>query len=215
MVHTGRLYNAATGATDWAQPPLDGDQEIHDTTRIQVSGRGSFDRIFDNLENMVQSDREFDLILRVHYHQANITSVLRLIDRLAGAFGGDPRVRLLFHSVNALGGPNDQSFPFLKRMDRHSIETQFRDHLNGRLSTVEVDERYVCYACKGNSLAIRANGTISKCTQALYDDRNIIGRLKPDGRLIIDQDKYRAWVRPLLSGSDAERACPVSTVLAA
>ena len=198
------------------QISLDGDQDIHDTTRIQASGNGSFARIFNNLKAMTQTDRAFNLTLRIHYHKGNIASVLQLIDRLANTFGCDERVQLFFHSVNALGGPNDQTFPFVEETDRRGIEAQFHDYVGGRLSVTRNDhESYVCYACKGNSIAIRANGTISKCTVALYDDRNIIGRLDTDGRLIIDNDKFRAWISPLLSGSNAERACPAPSVLEA
>jgi len=44
-------------------------------------------------------------------------------------------------------------------------------------------ENYICYASKANSLVIRADGRIAKCTVALNDERNHIGDLKPDGSL--------------------------------
>ena len=197
------------------QISLDGDHETHDQTRIQANGKGSFTRILNNMKVMTQTDRIFTLMLRIHYHKNNIASVFQLIDRLATTFGSDERVQVFFHSVNALGGSNDQSFPFIKGVqNQNNIEAQFHDHINGRLHTMPHNkESYVCYACQGNSLVIRANGTISKCTVALYDDRNIIGRLNTDGRLAIDNDKYRAWIAPLISGSNAQKACPAPTVL--
>ena len=36
---------------------------------------------------------------------------------------------------------------------------------------------YVCYAAIFNSLAIRSTREISKCTVALYDEKNMTGRL--------------------------------------
>ena len=43
------------------QVSLDGDREEHDRTRIQVDGRGSFDRIMENLKAMVRMDRQFSM----------------------------------------------------------------------------------------------------------------------------------------------------------
>ena len=74
-------------------------------------------------------------------------------------------------------------------------------------------EGYVCYACKGNSLVIRADGSIQKCTVALYDKRNTIGRLNDDGTLSINQEKYRSWLQPLFQGTDSDLQCPAKMVL--
>lgn len=56
---------------------------------------------------------------------------------------------------------------------------------------------------------IRADGSISKCTVALYDDRNTVGRLLPDGTVEIDKDRMNPWLDVLLHGTDADRACPI------
>lgn len=67
---------------------------------------------------------------------------------------------------------------------------------------------YICYAAKPNSLLVRANGRIGKCTVALNDDRNDIGRINPDGTLSVDNDKLRPWMRGLSDLDPADLGCP-------
>jgi uncharacterized protein len=74
------------------------------------------------------------------------------------------------------------------------------------------DEPYICYAAAANSLAVRADGSLAKCTVALYEKFNSIGRICEDGTLEVEQDRYRPWVNALLSGNPDIQACPVNTV---
>lgn len=68
---------------------------------------------------------------------------------------------------------------------------------------------YICYASKPNSLLVRADGRVGKCTVALYDERNTIGRLTEEGEVAIDQGKLRPWIRGI-SNLDADAlACPL------
>ena len=55
-------------------------------------------------------------------------------------------------------------------------------------------EDYVCYAAKANSFSIRADGKVQKCTVALDNPLNDIGRIHPDGTLEIDQEKLSRWI---------------------
>jgi uncharacterized protein len=71
---------------------------------------------------------------------------------------------------------------------------------------------YVCYASKANSLAIRSNGDIAKCTVALSDERNRIGHLNKDGTVEIDKTLFRLWLKGLQSGNDMELACPYAAM---
>jgi uncharacterized protein len=68
---------------------------------------------------------------------------------------------------------------------------------------------YICYASKPNSLLVRADGRVGKCTVALYDDRNTIGRLTEDGSVEIDQDKLRPWIRGIADLDADALACPL------
>lgn len=78
-----------------------------------------------------------------------------------------------------------------------------------RSSEIQAGAPYICYASKPNSLLIRSNGRIGKCTVALYDERNDIGCLQPDGRIEVFQDKFRAWIRGIEDLDLDTLACPL------
>jgi len=67
----------------------------------------------------------------------------------------------------------------------------------------------ICYAAKPNSLLIRSDGRIGKCTVALTDDRNTIGKINSDGTVTIDNGKLRPWIRGLSTLNRDELECPL------
>ena len=68
---------------------------------------------------------------------------------------------------------------------------------------------YICYASKPNSLMIRADGRIGKCTVLMHDERNTVGRLNPDGSLTLDGALInQVWMRGFVSMDAGELGCP-------
>lgn len=78
-----------------------------------------------------------------------------------------------------------------------------------RLEDLALGDNYICYAAKANSLLIRANGRVGKCTVALSDDRNDIGSINADGTVAIDNAKLRPWLRGLTDLDPAVLGCPL------
>jgi len=79
-----------------------------------------------------------------------------------------------------------------------------------RASERVIGEPFICYAAKPNSLLIRSNGRIGKCTVAFNDDRNDLGKLQADGAIAIDNKKLQEWIRGIGSLSLSDTGCPVS-----
>lgn len=79
-----------------------------------------------------------------------------------------------------------------------------------RLADLTAGGPYICYASKPNSLLIRADGRIGKCTVALNDRRNDIGHLNPDGTLAIDNPKLRPWIRGFEHLDEDVLGCPLA-----
>lgn len=69
--------------------------------------------------------------------------------------------------------------------------------------------KYICYAAKPNSLLVRADGRLAKCTVAFDDDRNTIGKIMPDGTLVVDNEKLAPWVRGLTDFDEGSLTCPL------
>lgn len=199
------------------QITLDGPQEVHDRTRRRADGHGTFDRIWANLLALAeqaasQPKPKFHVILRVHYDARTAYQLVPLLSDLKTYFQDPEFFSVHFHAIEQLGGPNDSALESPSEVEH--------DHVRGLMAAMQGDAGtqkrtlahdavgYVCYAARANSLAIRADGRIAKCTVALNDDRNTVGRLMPDGSVEIDHERLRPWLRGLLSGRADELACP-------
>lgn len=220
------------------QITLDGWDDGHNAVRRLANGRGTFERIWDNLTATRKSAENFDILIRIHVRRDNYESLAILLDNIAREFGGDPRYQLDFEHLRNLGGEGGKSVERpLSLSELREIETALRARYDAAIAALPAALRqpaqpsaasasaapigevkpsgapdaapYICYAAKPNSLLIRADGRIGKCTVAFSDERNTIGRINPDGTLTLDNAKLRPWVRGL-SNLDAEALeCPL------
>lgn len=202
----------ALGITSY-QISLDGDEEGHNSTRLMLNGGNSFQVIWQNLKGMHRSKANMEVVLRVHLFKDNIGSVEALLEELASEFGKDPRFKVFFRRVEKLGGPNDASFPTLTHHEEERVIKRLIDAVSSRLNVFNLEPKadlknHICYAARANSLAIRADGRIAKCTVALYDERNSVGRIREDGTLQLDRARFMPWLRGLESLNPEELACP-------
>jgi uncharacterized protein len=194
------------------QISIDGPPDIHDVTRARADGSGTFARIWENLRAIKDSDLSVAVILRVHFSPATAPTLAPLIDLLNDEFGHDSRFTVMFKAIARLGGPNDAAIPLFGP----DVEIRTQRELESRLrfahqaSPPPVQQAGICYAAKPNSFVIRADGRIGKCTVALYDDTNTVGTLTDDGKINIDNQKLRPWMRGFETLDLAELGCPLS-----
>jgi uncharacterized protein len=197
------------------QISLDGPPEMHDRTRVKANGRGTFWQIWANLLAFRDSDLDAKIMIRVHFMPDTYLLLDPLIEMINAEFGGDPRYSIYFKSVERLGGPHDDQTPIFRSDDE---KDDIKGYLDSKLSNekqvchIARDKAYVCYAAKPNSLLVRPNGELGKCTVALYDARNRLGRLNADGTIEVEQDKLRLWLRGFESLNEHELACPYATM---
>jgi uncharacterized protein len=218
------------------QITLDGWRDGHDAVRRLANGRGTFERIWTNLVATKESAGSFDILIRIHVRRDNYQSLEMLIDNLATAFGGDPRYSLDFEHLRNLGGEGGKSVDRpLSVTEMREIEVELRARYEAAVASLAITaesrqqprvpashmgevkapagpdaEPYICYAAKPNSLLIRADGRIGKCTVAFSDERNTIGRINPDGTLTIDNGLLRPWLRGLSDLDPKALECPLS-----
>jgi uncharacterized protein len=217
MTTNGALLNVETaerlagiGITDY-QISLDGDSAVHNATRKYASGKGSFQVIWKNLTAI--RDRKtlpFSITLRIHYSPDTWRELVPLIDKINEAFSDDERFKVYFKSVERLGGANDSQIRTFTAEAKHEVENILRAQLAKPSMAFRLDERgaYVCYASKANSMAIRANGAINKCTVALNDELNAVGWLRANGSVEINQTRFRRWLTGLETLEPLMLACP-------
>lgn len=194
------------------QISLDGKPDGHNASRKLASGGETFDRIWSNLIAMKEIAVEFVVLLRLHYTVENFISVGQFARRIRDVFGNDARFQYNFERIARLGGPTDESITIVSEQDRKEIEAHLWD-ASGLQQRLGEAEAYVCYAAKGNSLVIRSTGRLAKCTVALNDSCNDIGWISEDGKVCIDQNKYRRWITPLAEAHWEQVGCPLPWVM--
>jgi uncharacterized protein len=218
------------------QITLDGWEEAHDVLRRRADGGGTFDRIWANLLATRASAENFNILIRIHVRRDNHASLETLLDNIARSFGGDSRYSLDFEHLRNLGGEGGKSVDRPLSLDElREIELVLRARYDAAVAALpapsspvpeqarpqiassslgEVNggpggDPYICYAAKPNSLLIRADGRIGKCTVALNDDRNTIGRINEDGTVSVDNALLRPWLRGLSDLDAGALQCPL------
>jgi uncharacterized protein len=100
----------------------------------------------------------------------------------------------------------------IRTVDYRTVENDLRQRLlaycgsgGGGIAECGVG---VCYASKANSLTIRSDGSIGKCTVALKSSANSVGRINIDGSLSIDSEKFSPWLHGLASMKPGDLECP-------
>lgn len=201
----------AAGITSY-QISLDGPEEVHDRTRVRRSGRGSFARIVAALDDIRASRHDVTVVLRLHVTADNHPFLPGFVDTLAARYLVDPRFRLHLFPVDRLGGPHDGSFDVLAPAEALRLIGE----LYARLPAIDAEPvcttEYVCYAARPHSLVVRSDGRLAKCTVALDDPRNLLGWLRPDGTVDIDDERHRRWLAGWFGADRAALRCPLAAV---
>ena len=183
------------------QVTIDGAPEDHDRLRHTRNGEGTFDTIFDNVRAIGRRDDEFSLQIRINFDPRSHSRAEDFIDQVGDEFGNDPRFRLLLRSVARWGGPKDQDLEVCSSKQQATITRKLAEKARQRglgnyddLRQMGCFGAHVCYAAKPRQFLIGADGKVMKCTVALdTDSSNIVGQLKPEGKLDLDADKLALW----------------------
>jgi uncharacterized protein len=196
------------------QVSLDGPQAVHDETRRRATGKGSFSEIWANLIAIRDTASDVSILLRIHLTPENLPVMPDFLALIRDTFLADPRFRVLLKPIEKMGGPNNDRIAVLPRDARDRIMARLETILTGGTQAERIfDGESICYAARANSLVIRADGRIGKCTVALSSAANTIGRILPDGSLKIDNAILRAWLRGWESGDRTFLACPYASML--
>ena len=192
------------------QITLDGLAESHNKTRLSRMGKGTFERIWDNLVGMRSiTSPLLKVTVRIHYSEESYEGIPPLLSALQKELGDDERFTFHLKTIENLGGPKASEIPKWTPGRRQEIHRQLSTLLP-RPKVLRIKD-YVCYAAKPNSIAIRSDGRIAKCTVDLHDPQNDLGKIDKDGYLQLDNQKLAHWLRGYLSGNDDELTCPAHT----
>ncbi|MEV4068724.1 radical SAM protein [Nonomuraea fuscirosea] len=189
------------------QVSLDGPAQHHDHTRVRADGQGTFERIWRNLSSIRDGSADVRVLLRVHLTPGNLAVMPEFLTRVRDTFLGDPRFLVFLKRVVRLGGPGDASMEVLDAEDARIAALEEIIRTDGRGASLFQPEE-VCYAARANSLMVRADGRLGKCTVGLSEPANTVGRLLPDGSLKVDNPRLRQWLQGWESRDPELTACP-------
>lgn len=206
LLDLGTLTKLVSLNQNHFQISIDGDEDTHNQTRVTKNGRGSFSKIWQRLINASQTDLDFHIKIRVHVTDLNQDGVERFLELYGQHLAADMRFSLYFKAIANLGGDQNKVHQLIGKKSAAS----FVDELNSRYYANANTPNYICYASRPNSLAIRADGSLNKCTVALKDDINKVGRINEDGTLTIQHQKIGSWISGFDTLDKWRLGCPLS-----
>lgn len=195
------------------QISLDGIKEDHNKTRIRVDKKGSFDQIWKNLINLRNTNLDFEIILRIHVHIDNIKNIKLLLDDLINNFSYDNRFKILIKGIFGWQGASRDVYRLVAKKSFFQEIESLKLYLQDKIQLAYKDKaNSMCYAAMANSLVIRADGSIAKCTVALDNPKNNIGKINPDGSLSINNNLYNKWTESLINDDLKGMQCPMYVI---
>jgi uncharacterized protein len=202
------------------QITIDGPPEHHDCSRPARDGQGTFSTIFENLQALHRRTDFFHVTLRVNFDQNNHPYLGSFFDLLQKELRDDNRFELRFRAVGRWGGPRDQELSVCGEDEGPQVQRELEEEARRRGLNVEGGIReinrlgsQVCYAARPYNFIVGASGKLMKCTVALdTKDYNVVGRIRENGDLELDQDKMALWTEPAFENDSKCKKCVVLPV---
>jgi uncharacterized protein len=197
------------------QITLDGLPEDHDRHRPRRDGGSTFQTIYDNLAKMSERDDDFSVVIRVNFAQSNVPGLEKFLELLQARFRDDDRFTISFHAVGRWGGDNDANLDVCGKGEAQAVRMKLKAAARSLGLRVTSGWRpgaalgtQVCYAVRPYNFIIGAHGDLMKCTIDLdKKDRNLVGKLLPDGTLDLDVDKMSLWTEPAFERDTGCQSC--------
>jgi uncharacterized protein len=190
----------------------DGLADDHNRRRVRFGGGDTYDSILTNLRYLRSTAHLFHVMIRHNFDPESLPRLPAFLAMLKEEFGGDPRFTTHFAPIGTWGGPNDADLSVCEgRSVLHELIRARRLALNaGFRGGVQIEKLrpngFVCYAANPRSFVIGSDGRLYKCTVELdYHDRNVVGRLHPDGTMTLDWRKMALWCET--NGLDEGKKC--------
>ncbi len=195
------LQYYASGIRNY-QITLDGFK--HDETRYLANKQGTLKTILSNLKEIkeLNSEYEYKIILRRNILASD--DDLSWYDYLVQQFDKDSRFSILIRTVDNWGGEEVKELSIVENKDRDRI---LKVHVDYAKSVGLVCENDIvddgvsfggqfCYAAYPKNFVFRANGEIQKCTIALKNGKNTVGRIIGN-TVFIDDSLNKCWTPSL------------------
>lgn len=172
------------------QITLDGDKEIHNQKRPLADGSGTFDKILENINKIV--DKDIPLYLRINVDENNADSIPKLFDLIPES----KREKITINMCNIF--QNDEYvnlFPLYKI----AIDKGFRFEFSRK-------QLQICEGSFINSITVQPDGKITPCQMCSEKGFNF-GSIGKDGRLLLKNESefYRFRATSALDNEECKK----------
>ncbi len=181
------------------QITIDGTKESHDQQRVMKNGKGTFERIYNNLLEAKASLLDFVIILRFNISKVNFNQVQGFMDLEGIPFKTDARFYFMYRNVENWGQG--------QRTEKYSIE-MLKSDVGYQFSNEAIEKGYkiyevlpflknsnACYATNPNNYTFDVRGKIMACTVLLYNSMNIFGNVNID--TLDEQKRRKLWIHSI------------------
>ncbi|MGQ8872610.1 radical SAM protein [Paenibacillus sp. TSA_86.1] len=175
------------------QITIDGTKSLHDTLRPHVSGKGTFDKITENLLNIKNSDinKRYTIAIRNNILKSKIKEYEEFFDYFNENFADDNCFKLIQKPIKDWGGES------VKKLTNELVDSDYEmmefikkneKRLNNNYSDLyESINSKMCYSFKENGFAINWDGSVYKCNRNIENhkivDKNLIGEIRENGTI--------------------------------
>jgi uncharacterized protein len=170
----------------WAQVTIDGDRGTHDKMRPLTSGRGTFDRVLDNIAEALDQTA-ISINARVNVGQGNVDKVSAMLDGFVERnFAKRGNFSVYFAPIEASTPESGSAFDErLSRADfnRKVLALEERARRLGFASIEKPSSGFagMCVAASNGGYVVSGNGDVHKCWETAHDPSKRTGSIfEPD-----------------------------------
>lgn len=180
------------------QITIDGDEETHDSRRHLTSGRGTFQKIIDNIKAVTER-KLLKVSVRVNIDGQNEAEALALLKILqAAGLGVKNGVTVYFAPVESVAEAASACDSCLSKTDYAEVESRLQSQAfeMGLMPLPRMPRHLgLCTAVKPNSYVIVPNGDLHKCWDTVMDSGLRVGSVISAARKkdAVTEKMWNAW----------------------
>lgn len=188
------------------QITIDGLKADHNISRPLVNGKGTFEKIIENLKEISSLPKIYDfrIDLRVNFSKTFSDKIKRneFLQFINTLFYNDKRFFIRFRPISDFSSMNSYTNNYNSYCSKHTaseikelfeIEAQEIGLGLADLPMFANTGGFACYAGKPNNFIITPDLKVRKCTVALDNPINEVGTISPVGELLLN-DNWDKWI---------------------
>ena len=191
------------------QITLDGPEDIHNSLRVSKSKNiNSFSSVYNSLKVLSKSSYlDINVILRMNVNEKTIEdfnfdrftqTIESVIPKDDNRFLLLPKIISDYSNLN-LKEKNSAEEAYCKKSERNKVISKFEEYIDenyfsANAQIISKKGGYTCYAANENSLVITPDLYVRKCTVAIDDPINIVGRISDNGDFI-KNNNFSQWIK--------------------